>query len=57
MKVGDLVKVKNTTELGLLMYPNKHAEPSIGICWYVFFTSGKRLAMWESQLEVINESR
>ena len=65
MKAGDLVKLKNDggdldrwEEFGLIMELNTHAEPSFGLCWYVFyFTYNKILPAWEYELEVISESR
>ena len=59
MKVGDLVKQKNEVgALGLIMELNTHAESSFGPCWYVFyFTYSKILPAWESEIEVISESR
>jgi len=63
MKVGDLVKLKYdvgipTLEIGLIMKLNTIAEPSFGPCWYVFYFAYKKiLPTWESELEMISESR
>jgi len=59
MKVGDLVRMKNDTALGIIMTLNIHSEPSLGICWYVFYFmkgKGMTLPLWESQMELISES-
>ena len=58
MCVGDLVRMKNDDVLGIVMELNAAAESSLGPCWHVFFFEYKRsIAMWETQLEVISESR
>jgi len=58
MKVGDLVRMKNDDDLGIIMDLNTDAEPSLGPCWCVFwFAYSKSIAAWEHELEVISESR
>jgi len=58
VKVGDLVRMKNDDDLGIIMELNTYAEPSLGPCWHVFwFAYSKSIAAWETQLEVLSESR
>jgi hypothetical protein len=58
MKIGDLVTMKGDDVLGMIVGLNTDAEPSFGSCWHVFwFQYGRRLPSWESELEMVNESR
>ena len=60
MKPGDLVRMKGDTVsvLGIIVDSNSGGEVSLGPLWNVFyFVYSRSIPIWESELEVISESR
>jgi hypothetical protein len=57
MKVGDLVRHKPCGYVGVVIRPSRHGREQGLSCWTVLRITGVVRTWWESDMEVINESR
>ena len=57
MKVGDLVKIVNIQDLGIIIEKQSDALDGLGMYWRVLFPDGDKAYIREADLRVVSENR